>query len=176
MVHQGRDIIQDSGTDAVELAFRPTRADILRGIQVRDRIRRLAPVRWAVAVLFAVFGVFLAFGGADAAPGVALSLLTAVLIWGTPRIQANHVFRTVSWQGEYRATVSDAGITVETEHTTLTQRWSLFRGYRETRDHLVLLSRDPNILILEVAPKRGLRTEEDVQRLRALLDRHLSRV
>jgi hypothetical protein len=41
MVHQGRDITQ--GADTVELAFRPTRADILRGIQVRDRIRRLAP-------------------------------------------------------------------------------------------------------------------------------------
>ncbi|WP_308122108.1 YcxB family protein [Streptomyces sp. TRM70350] len=127
-------------------------------------------------MLFAAFGVFLAFGGADAAPGVALSLLTAVLIWGTPRIQANHVFRTVSWQGEYRATVSDAGITVETEHTTLTQRWSLFRGHRETRDHLVLLGRDPNILILDVVPKRGLRTEEDMQRLRTLLAGHLPRV
>ncbi|WP_406727631.1 YcxB family protein [Streptomyces sp. GD-15H] len=174
MVHQGRDIMQDS--DAVESAFRPTRTDILRAIQVRDRIRRLAPVRWTFAVLFAGFAAFTAFGGADAAPLAALSLLTAVLTWGTPRIQANHVFRTISWQGEYRTTVTDAGITVETEHTTLVQRWSLFRGYRETRDHLVLLSRDPNILVLEVLPMRSLRGEEDAQRLRALLDRHLSRV
>ncbi|GGV57825.1 YcxB family protein [Streptomyces griseoloalbus] len=175
MVHQGRDIIQDSGTDAVGLAFRPTRTDILRGIQVRERVRGLTPVRWTFTVLFAGFAAFTALGGADAAVLTVLSLLTAVLIWGTPRLQANHVFRTVSWQGEYRATVTDAGITIETEHTTLVQRWTLFRGYRETPEHLVLLSRDPNILVLEVAPKRGLRGEEDLQRLRALLDRHLSR-
>ncbi|MER5182168.1 YcxB family protein [Streptomyces sp. NPDC002896] len=56
------------------------------------------------------------------------------------------------------------------------QRWSLFRGYRETRDHLVLLSRDPNILVLEVLPKRGLSSPQDAERLRALFDRHLSRV
>lgn len=176
MDHQGRDIVQDSGTDVVELAFRPTRTDILRGIQVRDRVRGLAPVRWTFAVLCAGFAAFTALGGAGAAVLTVLSLLTAVLIWGTPRLQANHVFRTVSWQGEYRAAVTDAGITVETEHTTLVQRWTLFRGYRETPEHLVLLSRDPNILVLEVAPKRGLRGEEDLRRLRALLDRHLARV
>lgn len=176
MVHQGRDIIRDSGTDAVELAFRPTRTDILRGIQVRERLRGLAPVRWIFTVLCAGFAAFTALGGADAAVLTALSLLTAALIWGTPRLQANHVFRTVSWQGEYRATVTDSGIAVDTEHTTLVQRWTLFRGYRETPEHLVLLSRDPNILVLEVAPKRGLRDEDDLARLRDLLDRHLPRV
>ena len=79
-------------------------------------------------------------------------------------------------QGTYRSTVTDAGITTETEHTTLTQRWSVFHGYRETRDHLVLLSRDPNILLVEVLPKRGLRSPQDMERLLALLDRSLNRV
>ncbi|MGW3626528.1 YcxB family protein [Streptomyces sp. NPDC000880] len=73
------------------------------------------------------------------------------------------------------ATVTDDGISVATDHCTLTQRWSLFRGYRGTRDHLVLLSRDPNILCLEVLPKSGLRAAEDAIRLQALLDRHLNR-
>ncbi|MEU7472955.1 YcxB family protein [Streptomyces sp. NPDC044984] len=176
MDHQGRDIVQDRGTDAVELVYRPTRADILQGIRVRARVREVAPVRWMFVVLLTGFAAFTALGGADAAVLTALSLLTAVLVWGTPRIQAGQVLRAVSWQGEYRVTVTDAGITVETEHTTVVQRWTLFRGYRETPEHLVLLSRDPGILVLGVEPKRGLRGEEDLQRLRALLDRHLARV
>jgi len=176
MDHQGRDIIEESGTDEVELVFRLTRTDVLRGIQVRERVRGLTPVRWIFVVVFAGFAAFTALAGASAVVLTGLSLLTAVLIWGTPRIQANQVFRGISWQGEYRAAVSDAGITVETEHTVLTQRWSLFRGYRETGDHLVLLSRDPGVLGLAVAPKRVLRSEGDVERLRGILDRHLGRV
>ncbi|MFE9018691.1 YcxB family protein [Streptomyces sp. NPDC007808] len=174
MIHQGRDITE--GADTVELAFRPTRADILQGIRTRDRIRRLTLLRWALSALFAGLAAHVATDGARSAPGAVLILLCAAVIYGTPRIQANHVFRTVSWQGEFRTTVTDSGVTVETEHTTLVQRWSLFRGYRETGEHMVLLSRDPNILVLEVIPKRGVRGEQDVARLRALLDRHLTRV
>lgn len=98
------------------------------------------------------------------------------MIWGIPHLQAHHGLRTVSWQGDYRTTVTDAGITTVTEHVTLTQRWSVFRGYRESRDHLVVLSRDPNILLVEVLPKRGAADPADVDRLRALLGRHLPRV
>ncbi|MGW1956551.1 YcxB family protein [Streptomyces sp. NPDC001920] len=174
MDHQGRDIIQ--GADAVELAYRPTRADIRRGIQVRDRIRRLTLLRWALTAMLAAFAALVAQDGVWAAPAVVLILLCALVVLGTPWIQANQVLRAVSWQGEYRTTVTDAGITTDTEHTTLAQRWSLFRGYRETPEHMVLLSRDPNILVLEVLPKRGLRGEQDADRLRALLERHLTRV
>ncbi|MGW4020650.1 YcxB family protein [Streptomyces sp. NPDC005009] len=176
MDHQGRDIIQDSGTDAVELVYRPTRADVLQGIQVRERVRGVAPARWIFVVLFVGFAAFSALGGVSTAVLTVLLLLTAVLIWGTPRLQAGQVFRAVSWQGEYRVAVTDAGITVETEHTTVVQRWTLFRGYRETPEHMVLLSRDPGIQIVEVEPKRGLRGEGDLERLRALLERHLARV
>lgn len=176
MDHQGRDMIEDSGTDVVELAYRPTRTDILQGIQVRARVRGLAPVRWMFVVLLAGFAAFTALAGADAAVLTGLLLLTAALVWATPRIQAGQVFRAVSWQGEYRVTVTDAGITVENEYTTVVQRWTLFRGYRETPEHVVLLSRDPGLLVVEVEPKRGLGGEEDLRRLRVLLDRHLARV
>ncbi|WP_028805446.1 hypothetical protein [Streptomyces sp. 142MFCol3.1] len=54
--------------------------------------------------------------------------------------------------------------------------WSVLQGYRETRGHFVLLSRDPNIMCLEVLPKHGLSTPAEVDRLRALLDRHTTRV
>ncbi|HCA85253.1 MAG TPA: hypothetical protein DEQ61_07000 [Streptomyces sp.] len=169
MVHQGGDTAH--GTDTVELAFRPTRGDILAGIRVRDRIRKLTLVRGAVIALFAVFGLWMIYTGAGFV-SVLPQWLVVLLVWSLPRVQANHVFRTVEWQGEFRTTVSGDGVSVTTDHCTLTQRWSMFRGYRETRDHLVLLSRDPNILCLEVLPKSGLRAPEDIDRLRALLDRH----
>jgi hypothetical protein len=171
MVHQGRDTAH--GTDAVELVYRPTRGDILAGIRVRDRIRKLALLRGAVVVLFALFGLRLIVTGAGLGQ-ILLQWLVVLLVWSIPHVQANHVLRTVEWHGEFRATVTDDGISVTTDHCTLTQRWSLFRGYRGTRDHLVLLSRDPNILCLEVLPKSGLRAPEDAIRLQALLDRHLN--
>jgi hypothetical protein len=179
MDHQGRDTIQ--GTDVVELAYRPTRRDIRTGIGVRDRIRRLVVLRWALVMMFLALAVrhvvtMDAVTSASGAFSLALAVMLPVLIWSLPHLQVHHVLKLVAWQGEYRTTVTDAGIAAETEHTTLVQRWSLFRGYRETRDHMVLLSRDPNILVLEVLPKRGLRSPEDAERLRALLDRHLSRV
>jgi hypothetical protein len=172
MVHQGRDTAQ--GTDAVELVYRPTRGDIRAGIRVRDRIRKLSLLRGAVGGLFVVLGILLIVTGAVLS-SIVLQWLVVLLVWSIPHIQANHVLRTVEWQGEFRTTVTDDGISVSTDHCTLTQRWSLFRGYRDTRDHLVLLSRDPNILCLEVLPKSGLHSPEDAIRLQALLDRHLNR-
>jgi hypothetical protein len=161
------------GTGAVaELAYRPARADILVGIRTRDRVRRIALLRGVVTALFAAAVVFGAVTGA-AALSLVLYAVCAAMIWFTPHIQANHVFRTVSWQGEYRTEVGAVGITTRTDHATLEQRWSLFRGFRERRDHFVLLSRDPNILVVEVLPKRGLNSEADVEPLRALLARHL---
>lgn len=160
----------------VELVYRPTRADILVGVRLRERRRRLHLVRYGFAGLF-VFGAVLVVN----APGSsALSFVTAVLcaalIWSIPHLQAHHALRTMSWQGEYRTSVSETSIASETEHATLVQRWSIFRGYRETRDHVVLLSRDPNILLVEVLPKRGLRSPQDAERLRALMSRHLPSV
>ncbi|MFV0136098.1 YcxB family protein [Streptomyces sp. HMX87] len=175
MDHQGRDIIEHTDADVVELVFRPTRADILTGIRTRDRVRRLAVLRGALVALFAVAVVVGAVKGA-AWLSLVLYTVCGVVIWCTPRFQANHVLRTVSWQGDYRATVTTGGVTVETEHTVLTQRWSVFRGHRETRDHLVLLSRDPSILVIAVLPKRGLGAESDLTRLRDLLAAHLPRV
>ncbi|MEV5338294.1 YcxB family protein [Streptomyces sp. NPDC052676] len=165
--------VHGAGT-AVELAYRPTRSDIAVGIRTRDRVRRIALVRGVITALFAAVVVFGAVGGAGALSLVLYSVCAAV-IWGTPYLQANHVFRTVSWQGEYRATVGAEGITTRSDHAS-EQRWSMFRGFRERRDHFVLLSRDPGILVVEMLPKRGLGSEADVDRLRALLARHLPAV
>lgn len=175
MDHQGRDTTQAAET--VELTYRPTRGDILAGIRVRDRVRQLHVLRGAVIALVAGLGLLLTMAPDGAGMmNVLVYGPVALFVWSIPRLQANHVLRIVKWQGEYRTTVTDAGVTATNEHATLSVRWSLLRGYRETGDHVVLLSRDPNILCLEVLPKRGLGDPEDVDRLRAILDRNLRRV
>ena len=42
--------------------------------------------------------------------------------------------------------------------------------------HFVLLSRDPNIMYLDVLPKRGVHEAGGLYRLRAILDQHTTRV
>ncbi|MET9147834.1 hypothetical protein [Streptomyces sp. NPDC004042] len=41
------------------------------------------------------------------------------------------------------------------------QKWSVLQGCRETRGHFVLLSRDPDIICLEVLPEHALSTAEE---------------
>ncbi|MFJ2239337.1 YcxB family protein [Streptomyces sp. NPDC087859] len=163
---------------AVELVYQPQSADTLVALRVRERIKRVGPLLRG-AFLFLAVGNWLLTTVAHGSVEVfstALLLFVVLLLWGYPRIQAAQVQRLVGWQGEYRATVSPAGITCRTDHSTLIQKWSVFQGYRETADHFVLLSRDPNILCLDVLPKRGAHEAGDLERLRAILDQYTPRV
>ncbi|GGT07792.1 YcxB family protein [Streptomyces chromofuscus] len=170
VMDMGRDPVTH---DEVELAYRPTRGDLRAGVGVRERVRHLHLLRWALTAVFLALAAQSAVSTKGSALSFVLAVFCAAVIWAMPHAQAHHALRTVSWQGEYRATVTDDGIRTETRYVTLEQRWSVFRGHRETRDHFVLLSRDPNILLVEVLPKRGLRAEADADRLRALLARRL---
>ncbi|KKD07728.1 hypothetical protein TN53_12345 [Streptomyces sp. WM6386] len=179
MMDNGEERAADVGDEAVvQLVYRPQPADTLVGLRVRQRIKR-----WGLVLR----GVFLALwvgqwllstisrGSVDVVSTV-LFLFVVLVVGGYPRLQAAQVQRIVGGQGEYRTAVSDVGITTANDHSTLIQKWSVLQGYRETPGHFVLLSRDPNIMCLEVLPKRGLSTADDVERLRALLDRHSVRV
>ncbi|MFB8757584.1 YcxB family protein [Streptomyces nigra] len=183
---EGREVTSDNeetgsevqGDAAVQLVYRPQPADTLAGLQTRQRIKRWGLI---LRVVFLVLWVgqwllgTISRGGADAISTV-LFLVVVLLVAGYPRLQAAQVQRLVGWQGEYRTSVSAAGITTSSDHTTLIQKWSVYQGYRETKGHFVLLSRDPNILCVDVLPKHGLSTPDDVARLRGLLDRCTKRV
>lgn len=171
----------DSGVDertVVELAYRPQSADTLVGLKVRERIKKAGPLLRGAVLLLGV-GPWListvVHGSADVF-STTLLLLIVLMLWGYPRLQAAQVQRLVGWQGEYLVTVSPAGITCRTDHGTLIQKWSVFQGYRETSGHFVLLSRDPNIMCLDVLPKRGAHEASDLERLRATLDQYTTRV
>ena len=175
----GADAVDDAADDrtTVQLVYRPQSADALAALRVRERIKRTGLVLRGVFLALWVGQWLLAAmarGTVDMISTV-LVLIVVLVVWGYPRLQAAHVQRTVGWQGEYHATVSAAGITCRTDHSTLVQKWSAFQGYRETAGHFVLLSRDPNITCLGVLPKRGVHEAAGVDRLRAVLDQHLTR-
>lgn len=163
---------------AVRLVYRPQPADTLVGLRVRERIKRWGLLLRIVFLTLWVgqWLVGTVKQGSAEVVSTALFLFVVLVVAGYPRLQAAQVQRLVGRQGEYRTTVSAAGITTSSDHSTLIQQWSVLQGYRETRGHFVLLSRDPNIMFLEVLPKQALSTAEDVDRLRALLDRYSTRV
>ncbi|MFC5219703.1 YcxB family protein [Streptomyces coerulescens] len=163
---------------AVQLVYRPLPADTLVGLRARQRIKRWGLVLRSVFLALWVGQWLLGTIGRGSADVVStvLFVFVVLVVGGYPRLQAAQVQRIVGWQGEYRTVVSAAGMTTSSDHSTLIQKWSVLQGYRETRGHFVLLSRDPNILCLEVLPKRGLSTADDVDRLRALLDQYSTRV
>ncbi|MFF8847413.1 YcxB family protein [Streptomyces sp. NPDC015127] len=173
MDHQGRDT--ERTAHAVELAFRPTLADIMSAVRVRESYRRLTWVRWLVVALLLAWGILPAFAPASRGPAV-VPLLIGVFVWAIPHLHARQMLRNVAWQGDYRTTVTEDGVTTVNDHCALTQRWTLFRGHRETDDSFVLLSRDRGVVWVEVLPKRGLREAGDADLLRATLERHLPRL
>ncbi|MFD6417942.1 YcxB family protein [Streptomyces sp. NPDC060194] len=164
--------------DSVSLVYLPQPSDTLAGLRVRQRIKRWGLLLRCVFLVLWVGQWLLGTvnrGSIDAVSTVVFFFVIAV-VGGYPRLQAAHVQKLAGWQGEYRTTVTSAGITTSGTHSTLIQKWSVFRGYRETRGHFVLLSRDPGILCVEVLPKHGLSSADGLDRLRALLDRHTTRV
>ncbi|MET7365458.1 YcxB family protein [Streptomyces sp. NPDC005566] len=166
------------GRSAVRLVYLPQAADTLAGLRVRERIKRTGLIlRWVFLALWAGQWLIFAVGrGRIDVVSTVLFLFVVLAVWGYPRLQAAHVQKLVGWQGEYHATVSPDGITCRNDHSTLIQKWSLFQGYRETAGHFVLLSRDPNIMCLDVLPKRAVQEAGGVDRLRAVLDEHTARV
>ncbi|MDX2729748.1 MULTISPECIES: YcxB family protein [Streptomyces] len=174
---QSSDDVVDEQT-AVQLVYRPQSADTLVGLRVRERIKRTGLLLRGVFLTLWVGQWLLSTVGRGSFDVVStvLFLFVILVVWGYPRLQAANVQRIIGWQGEYRATVSPAGITCRTDHSTLVQKWSVFQGYRETAGHFVLLSRDPNIMYLGVLPKRGVHDAEGLDRLRAVLDQHTTRM
>ncbi|MGR8009515.1 YcxB family protein [Streptomyces hypolithicus] len=164
---------------AVQLVYRPQPADTLVGLRVRERIKRTGLLlRGVFLTLWVGHWLVSAVGRGEDIDVIStvLFLFVVLVVWGYPRLQAAHAQRSIGWQGEYRATVSPAGITCRSDHSTLLLKWSVYQGYRETVGHFVLLSRDPDIMCLGVLPKRGVHEAGDLDRLRAILDQYTTRV
>lgn len=178
--HQSAGPPQQHTADTVELEYRPTAVDFASALRARRGVskagRRQFWILGCVAVLVALEGA-LALSGQDASPALAIAFVVcAPLIVLTPWLQARQVQRLAERQGVFRVSVTDAGVTVRTDNSTTTLNWAIQPRYRETTDAFVMLSPDKNAVGFTMLPKRAAHTPEDVDRLRAILDRHLTRV
>ncbi|MEU0071588.1 YcxB family protein [Streptomyces sp. NPDC006332] len=173
------DMGRDAAQEVVELEYRPTTEDYAAALWERRRFSRAGRrIWWLIGLLVVLAGLNAALGLADGDVDLFLliwPLLSALLLLLAPRLQARQVMRVAARNGLYRAAVSDAGVTVTTDNASSTINWAAQPRYREIRDAFVVFSADKNATCFTVLPKRGLRESADVDRLRTLLDRNLTR-
>ncbi|MFI1568651.1 YcxB family protein [Streptomyces sp. NPDC020490] len=174
------DMGRDAGQGVVELAYQPVAGDFLGALRERERLRRRVWVRrWAVGVVAAAFvlNASLSVAGSEKPDWFLLICmpLGAALLLCMPRVRARAFLKLAVRNGTYRATVADAGLTMATDNSTTSVDWAAQPRYRETEDAFITYSDDKNASCFTVLPKRGLPDPADADRLRAILDRHLTR-
>ncbi|MFE5088498.1 YcxB family protein [Streptomyces mirabilis] len=166
----------------VELAYRPTVGELASALRARarstgaGRFQRGALV-WTVGVT--TIGALLSAAGSGhrdtpwplyAGVVVFVAFMTAV-----PWLQARRLHRLAERQGDIRGTVDDTGVRLTTAHSSASHNWHLYSRYVETPELFVLLSADKSAVGFAVLPKRAVADPEEVDRLRAVLDRRLVR-
>ncbi|RPF33335.1 YcxB family protein [Streptomyces sp. TLI_185] len=177
-------MVMDMGRDAeqgvVELVYQPVAGDFSGALRERRRFNRAGKIqRWAigfiaVALVIEIAGA-LAGGHIDWFPLIWLPLCAGLLLL-MPQLQARTVLKIAARNGTYRATVTDAGLTMTTDNSTTSVNWAAQPRYRETKDAFFTFSDDKNATCFTVLPKRGLQDPADADRLREILDRNLTRV
>ncbi|MGW2559933.1 YcxB family protein [Streptomyces sp. NPDC001514] len=169
---------------AVELVYRPTADDVNQAL--RARLKRSLGWRfaWVMGVFCAVIVALLILlllltgRGLGAMPPAVwvVMIVFPLTLWGTPRLQARAVAKHAEQQGEFRVAVDDTGILIATDNNSARYGWQSWGRYAETDGVFVLLSPDRAAIGMMVLPKRGVTGPADVDRLRVLLDRHVTRM
>jgi hypothetical protein len=173
---------QDTGRGtAVEFVYQPMVADFEEAIRGRarrtwaGRVQVLTGPLAAVAALL-VFSVLRDFTLPVLIISLVLSL--AATSWGAVRglrTMARRMFSVMEAYGQCRMVADERGVVSTGERASFTVDWTVFREYLETPGLFVLLGGD-RAAGVAVLPKRGAQNPEDVDRLRAILDRNLKRL
>ncbi|WP_158711516.1 YcxB family protein [Streptomyces xylophagus] len=174
----GRD---DVTGHVVELVYQPTAEDFMAALRARRRVSRSARRQlWLIGpvLLFGGVAVAVALASGDS---ISIPLLVGMafavfLLVFQPRFVARQFQRLAERRGEFRVTVTDAGVSVVTDNTSTSLNWTVQPRYRETADGFYMFSPEKNALNFTLLPKRAVQGPADVDRLRAILDAHLSRV
>ncbi|WP_320779889.1 YcxB family protein [Streptomyces sp. CRN 30] len=176
---------EERETGTVGLEYRSAVEDHRAALRVRlrvskaDRPWRLTPV---IAGALVAVHVLLSLGSGTPVSrpligGLALcAVLPLVLLSVLLRLQAREMHQAGRRRGVHRVTVADTGLTTVDAVSSAEVAWNATPRYRETPELFLLLSEDRNVSCCTVLPKRGAARPADVDRLRAVLDRHLTRV
>ncbi|MGW2681618.1 YcxB family protein [Streptomyces sp. NPDC001414] len=170
---------QNSVPDTVELEFVPTARDFVAVSRERRRFSRGGRREYwmiGVASALAALQVLLMLTGQNANVGLLVGLVTFVaLLLVLPRLMGRAMQRMAARNGVFRAVVTASGVTVTTDHTSTTVDWVAQPRYRETPELFVTFSDTKGAVAFTMLPKRGLSDPADVDRLRAILDRNITR-
>ncbi|QES54621.1 hypothetical protein DEJ51_10580 [Streptomyces venezuelae] len=169
-----------TGEQAV-FAYRLTLADI-RGA-VRARARRTTAGRLETLLLPLLAAVATAgFGllGGSRPIAIVASVVPAlgVAIGGVfwiRRSMARRVYSVTEPYGQCRTVADERGSATTGETMSYTMDWTLFPQYTETQELFVLFG-GTGAAAVATLPKRGAQHPDDVDRLRAILDRNVKRV
>lgn len=162
------------------LEYELQREDFLDGVKaVMRKFRMLSFISWPV---------YLTLCGMVAALLIALQIVShSVNIYGvivpvlaalqpfSPRLYARMCLKAKKYRGQMRMTADEQGFLVEGAHARTQDGWTKYGSYAETPRVFVLRSPDRSERGFMVVPKRGARRPADLDRLRAILDRHLAR-
>ncbi|MEU9699812.1 YcxB family protein [Streptomyces sp. NPDC047981] len=168
----------------MELVYVPTRADVADAVRVQLRHGMFRRLRWVLpptAVLAFLVVALELFGPGEpdrvwVAVMTGLGVIAAVLGPLTPWLAARQMYGMVERQGEFRARVDEQGVGWTTRDTETSHRWPMMPRYVETPTQFVLLTADKARAGVAALPKRGLADPADVDRLRELLDRSITRL
>ncbi|MFJ8852257.1 YcxB family protein [Streptomyces sp. NPDC102437] len=177
MTSQGWDV-EDA---VVELEYQPTTADFAEALNARAKISTSGRMQRKLLILMPVLavlmGITVASGrkgpGAPVWVGIVFVMLAVIL---TPWLQGRQLYRFAARQGTCRTVVRETGIEVATDHSTMTVGWAMVPRYRETPQLFVLFSGDKQATGITMLPKRGVRGQDDLDRLRSVLDRNVRRL
>ncbi|MFJ3716464.1 YcxB family protein [Streptomyces sp. NPDC090057] len=174
------DMGREAAQDAVELTYRPVVEDFTSALRARlrlsgrGRFQLWGPYVLGLLLVAEVIAVAAGADGVAPAPMAGLAL-GAVVMALAPWLQARQFVRLTERQGVFRTTVTDSGVTVATDTSTASITWAAQPRYAETARGFVLFSADKNATGFTMLPKHGLPAPADADRLRTILDRHLTR-
>ncbi|MEV3991127.1 YcxB family protein [Streptomyces sp. NPDC049837] len=177
--------VPEAAQDAVELTYEPALADAVGAIRARAKATPAGRLQNGVLLACALFmlgSLVLNFTGPKGPTvGATVLCLTVLLfILGMyflmPGLQGQQVHRLYATQPEFRVVVDDAGVRQCARDLDMTYRWPAMPRYTETAELFVLLSGDRHGVGIAFLPKRGISDPEGVDRLRAILDRNITRL
>ncbi|MER5709305.1 YcxB family protein [Streptomyces sp. NPDC002122] len=169
--------------ERVELAYPPDFQDVHEAVRVRLRAtswwKLLRWTAWGAGVL-ALLVAGLALLPPSPEPGttalmVALGLVAVGCAESLPWLTAQSLFRLIRAQGDATAVVDDDGGRWTSRDTETTIRWAMLPRYVETPRLFVLLTAKQSGTGFAYLPKHGLADPADADRLRAVLDRNITR-
>ncbi|WP_199548270.1 hypothetical protein [Streptomyces sp. N35] len=166
--------------ERVELVYTPTRDDLTQAFKERAKVsverwlRKLAPAFLALAAV--VFVADLVRGEGLDLGMLGIACVLGFMAYGFPVVLGRQSHKLAAQHGEYRVAVDATGCTITHDVASGHTTWRATPRFAESRDVFVLLSGDLNATCLVVLPKRAVQAPGDTDTLRALLDRHSTRV